>query len=84
VNLLQVKFSKEAKKYVSKLDSISKLRLRKAFEKLSAEPPQGDIKPMQGQDNIYRLRVGDLRALFTIDNELILVTKIAPRGEVYK
>ena len=82
--MLEVRFTKEATKYVNKLDKFAKLRLQKAFDKLSAEPPQGEIRPLQGEENIYRLRVGNLRVLFTIKDDIMLVNKIAPRGEVYK
>lgn len=49
-------------------------------------PPQGDIKSMQGRTNAYRLRIGNLRVLYTIDtdSDIILVSKIAPRGKVYR
>ncbi|NJK69289.1 MAG: type II toxin-antitoxin system RelE/ParE family toxin [Microcoleus sp. SU_5_3] len=40
-----------------------------------------DIKPLKGR-NDWRLRVGDYRVIFIIDNEnkVYFVTKIGPRG----
>lgn len=86
VKPMQIEYSKEAIKYIDKLDKPTKQRLKKAFDKLLKEPPQGDIKALQGQRNVYRLRVGDLRILFTInaDTNIILITQIVPRGEAYK
>ena len=83
---MQIEYSKEAIKYLNKLDSSAKIRLKKAFDRLSNEPPGGDIKSLQGQKNLYRLRVGDLRVLFSINSasDIILVNKIVPRGEAYK
>ena len=83
---MEVKLSPRAAKYFQKLDAHTKERMKKALRKLSLEPPQGDIKAMQGQRNVYRCKVGDWRLLFSIDSEsnLIIVNKIAPRGEVYK
>lgn len=33
--------------------------------------PFGDIKKLQGVDNGYRLRIGDLRVLFSIEDDRI-------------
>lgn len=39
---------------------------------------------MTGFENEYRLRVGDLRVLFTVENDIITINEIKPRGQVYK
>lgn len=44
----------------------------------------GDIKKLQGIDNGYRLRVGDLRVLFSIEDDRIYIDNIIPRGQAYK
>lgn len=61
-------------------------RVKNAILHLSYEPPEGDIKPIKGQENIYRARIGDYRILFEIDadNGIIMIRKIGPRGDVYK
>lgn len=83
---MQVVYSKQAIKYLFKLDKPTIYRINNAIEQLLYEPPKGDIKPLKGQENIYRLRVGDYRILFEIDleNDIIVISRIAPRGEVYK
>ena len=49
------------------------------------ENPGRDIKPLQGYPGSYRLRVGDWRILFSYPaSDVLLIEKIAPRGEVYK
>ena len=54
---MQIKYNKNAVKYINSADSPTKRRLREAIEKI----PFGDIKKLIGFDNEYRLRVGDLR-----------------------
>ena len=61
----------------------TKGRIKAALKKLEQEPPQGDIIAMSGQEG-YRLRVGGYRVLFGIKADTIVVTDIAPRGQVYK
>ncbi|GHT90135.1 hypothetical protein FACS1894137_19490 [Spirochaetia bacterium] len=38
---------------------------------------------MSGQKGIFRVRVGGFRFLFRVDEPLIIVTHIDPRGQVY-
>ena len=77
---MQIEYKKKAIKYINSADKTTKKRLREAIEKI----PFGDIKKLTGLENEYRLRVGDLRVLFTVENDIITVNEIKPRGQVYK
>lgn len=77
---MQIEYKRKAVKYINSCDTIIKKRLKEAIEKI----PSGDIKKLQGYDNDYRLRVGDLRVLFEIADDTITIKDIAPRGQVYK
>ena len=65
------------------------LRFLKAFDEISQDIRgcffKHDIKKMQGQE-IFRLRIGKIRALFEEKNSevIILVINIDSRGEIYK
>lgn len=78
----KIKFEKAAQKFLDKQDRNQRLRLYKAIYKL---PDGTDIKKLSGH-NLYRLRVGDYRILYMIDNEihLINIENIDNRGDVYK
>jgi mRNA interferase RelE/StbE len=59
-------------------------RLVKRMKTLQHDPrPQG-VKKLAGEDNLYRIREGDYRIIYTIqDDELIvLVVKIGDRGSL--
>ncbi len=43
-----------------------------------------DVKAMQGEGSVFRLRVRDWRLIFTIEGETMTITKIGPRGSVYR
>lgn len=60
-----------------------KSRIVTAIEKL---PNGEDIKKLKGHDNLLRLRVGDYRIIYTIDNGklIIYVIDIDNRGDIYK
>ena len=73
-------YSKQANKTINNLDRPSKQRIKKSIEKI----PKGDIKPLKGTKDIFRLRVGDWRILFSFLDGGIYIRKIEPRGDVYK
>ena len=77
---MRTEYKKKAMKYINLADRPTKKRLREAIEKL----PFGDIKKLAGYENEYRLRVGDLRVLFTVENDTITINDIIPRGQAYK
>ena len=77
---LKIEYSKKTVKYINSVDKPTKKRLREAMEKI----PLGDIKRLQGIENGYRLRVGDLRVLFSIEDNIVYVDNIVSRGQAYK
>lgn len=86
---VKIKYSKDALKFLSKLDKKSVTRIREAINGLTLNPPVGDIKPMNGYDDgRKRLRVGSFRVIYKneVDNvvEIIFVIDIGNRGDIYK
>lgn len=84
-----IRYSKDALKFLAKLDKKSVARIREAIQGLTLSPPQGDIKLMQGyDDNRKRLRVGSWRVIYKYgtDNEIeiLFVLDIGNRGDIYK
>ena len=78
---MNITYAKRAVKVIERLDVPTKQRIRCAISGI----PLGDIKHLQGHTELYRLRVGDWRVLFSyLDAETVLIEKISPRGEVYK
>jgi mRNA interferase RelE/StbE len=43
----------------------------------------GDVKKLTVKTNEYRLRLGSLRVLFTLENDLISVYAVKDRKEAY-
>ena len=76
---MKIEYSRQAQKAIERMDRAAKHRLRDAIEKL----PAGDVKKLKGCENAYRLRVGDYRVLYDM-NDGIEITNILPRGNAYK
>lgn len=85
--MLTLRFAKPAIKVLLKMPTGIAKRMRAELDAVAADPAayRGDWKPLQGSD-FWRLRVGEWRAICDVRNgELILlVVKIAPRGDAYK
>ena len=86
---MKIKYSRDALKFLSKLDKKSVERIRTAIQGLTLDPPIGDIKPMQGyNDGRKRLRVGGWRIIFKYGEEneikILFVIDIGNRGDICK
>ncbi|MDD5924407.1 MAG: type II toxin-antitoxin system RelE/ParE family toxin [Clostridia bacterium] len=84
-----IRYSKDALKFLAKLNKKSVTRIREAINGLTLKPPVGDIKLMQGYtDNRKRLRVGSWRIIYKYGAEshieIIFIIDIGNRGDIYK
>lgn len=77
---MRIEYSKKSAKYIKSADRLTKKRLKEAIEKI----PLGDIKKLQGMEGGYRLRVRNLRVLFSMEDNNIYVDNIVPRGQAYR
>ena len=82
-----VSIKPKAEKYLAGLRDVRLyLRLRKAIRALAGNPrPPGSVK-MQGEDELYRIRVGEYRIVYQIQDEVlvVLVVRIGHRREIYR
>ena len=89
MSFYKIKYSKSAEKFIKK-NKVIGLRFFKAFEELAKD--NGNVKSYdvkkfysKAYDDIFRLRIGDYRAVFRIiGNELLVyVFDIEARGDIY-
>ena len=80
---MKIEIDKPALKFLAKQPKPKQERLLRSNSKL---PDVGDIKPMSGHDELYRLRVGTYRVLYTFRKEILIVRvlEIGNRGDIYK
>ncbi|MBA2278152.1 MAG: type II toxin-antitoxin system RelE/ParE family toxin [Chloroflexia bacterium] len=78
-------WSRPAERDMRRLDPGVSQRIQDAVEQL-AETGHGDVRPLQGRERQWRLRVGELRVLFTYDSATatIQIIRVLPRGRVYR
>jgi mRNA interferase RelE/StbE len=78
--------SKEARKVLQKLPKNLLVRIGKAIDGLAGNPRPEGCKKLEGYDNLYRIRVGDWRISYAIEDDqlIVLVIEVAPRGGAYR
>ena len=79
----EILIAKPAQKFILKQPAAQRTRLLAAIAKL---PEAGDIKSMKGHPGYFRLRVGDYRVIYTVEQErlLVCVVNAGNRGDIYK
>ena len=80
--MYKIIIKKKAKKFIDNLLMPTKKRIIEAINLL---PYGSDIKQMKGHDDLFRLRVGDYRIIYTVDNGELIVYVIGAgnRGQIY-
>ena len=82
----EIEITRTAEKQLRRLSRADQLRLAKAMIALVDEPlPRGSRK-LIGYDDVYRIRVGHYRILYSVSRKrlVILVLKIGHRREIYR
>lgn len=81
--MYRIILKKKAKKFIDKLPKNEKIRIVHALEQL---PNGEDTKTLKGYTDLFRLRVGNYRIIYKIDNGecIILVIDVGNRGDIYK
>ncbi len=80
--MYQIILKKRAKKFIDGLPVQERRRVVSAIEQL---PNGGDIKRLKGHEDLLRLRVGEYRIIYTVDNGALIVYVIdaGNRGQIY-
>jgi mRNA interferase RelE/StbE len=74
-----------ANKVLRKLDKPVRERVAAAIEALADDPRPAGIKAIVGESGAFRIRVGDYRVLYEIEDDrlVVMVVKIGHRSTVY-
>jgi mRNA interferase RelE/StbE len=85
--MYRISYTKEAEKSLLRIPRNTAKLIREKLEVIAANP-YGDhpnARKLQGREG-FRLRVGDWRVVYKVQNAqlVIVVLKVASRGEVYK
>lgn len=81
----EIRFTPSAFRDLSRLSRSLQQRIDKRLMGLTEEPRPRGCKKLAGEAGRYRIRAGDYRILYEVQDEilLVLVLKIGHRGRVY-
>jgi mRNA interferase RelE/StbE len=81
-----VDFTPGSERDLLRLQTTSRMRVARAIVKLRDDPfPRGREK-LQGRGSLWRIRVGDFRVIYEVDesSRSLTITRIRDRKEVYR
>ena len=75
-----------AKKALAKIPQPHRRRIAKRIDRLADDPQPSDAKKLSAESALFRVRVGDYRIIYQIEDDalLVLVVRIGTRGDVYR
>jgi mRNA interferase RelE/StbE len=82
---MEIVFSPKAERQFTKIAEAEQRKIA-AMIKQYAENPQSlaaQVKKLKGSADLFRLRVGDYRVIFTRDGVVMLIVKVGHRSDVY-
>ncbi|MBH8555133.1 type II toxin-antitoxin system RelE/ParE family toxin [Nostocaceae cyanobacterium CENA357] len=84
--MYQIELTKSATKQLNKLPINIKERIDARILDLAIEPRPDGVKKIKGDENSYRIRVGDYRIIYEIYDEILLISvvKVGHRSKIYK
>ena len=82
----RIELSATAEKQIRKLGQENQIRVLRAIKRLGGEPHPPGSRKLRGYEDVYRIRVGTFRVLYSIENDrlLIIVLKVGHRKDIYR
>jgi len=82
----QIEFSRQADRQFRNLSSQIQQRLKPKIDSLATTPRPHGSEKLSGVDQLYRIRVGDYRIIYAVEDDrvLVLVVKVGHRRDVYR
>lgn len=86
MNVYRVVLSKSAEKGLQKLPMDAIARIVLALQSLETEPRPSGCKKLKGVANLWRIRIGNYRAIYSIEDVILLidVRLIGHRKHIYE
>ena len=81
----RVEITASAEKELAKLPKADRVRVVRAISELATVPRPRGCRKLAGQEDVYRIRVGMYRVVYTIDDRriVVVVLKLGHRKHVY-
>jgi mRNA interferase RelE/StbE len=81
-----IEFTVRAERELAALQQTDQLRIAKRIDSLATTPRPSGCKKLAGAQRLYRIRIGDFRVIYSIEDRklLVLVIRIGNRRDIYR
>ena len=81
-----IEFRRSADKDLRRLDSATQRRVVRATENLATNPRPSGCRKLPRSEDAFRIRVGDYRIIYTVDDTVLIVAieRVRHRREAYR
>ena len=85
MNNYKVVIAKSAEKELTQLPVEAIIRIREKVSSLANNPRPDGCKKLKGYKDLYRIRIGDYRVIYSIQDDILTVTVVAigNRKDIY-
>ena len=82
----RIEVSATAERQIRKLPRADQVRVVRVIQTLAADPRPAGSRKLSGHDDVFRVRVGRYRVLYSIEDRrlIIIVLKVGDRKGVYR
>ena len=84
--IYEIEISRTAEKQLRRLDRVDQERVTAAMLALARDPRPRGSRKLQGYDDVFRIRVGLYRVLYSISGNtlIIVILKVGHRKDFYR
>lgn len=82
----KIEVSTTAEKQIRGLGRDDQVRVLRAIRQLASDPRPRGTRKLRGYDDVYRIRVGTYRVIYSVESGrlLVIVLKIGHRKDIYQ
>lgn len=86
MTIYEIEISRTAERQLRRLDRAAQERVTAAMRALARDPRPRGSRKLQGYDDVFRVRVGQYRVLYSISGStlIIVILKVGHRRDVYR
>jgi len=81
-----IEITATAEKQIRRIAAGDRVRVLRAIQQLSHDPRPRGCRKLQGYDDVFRVRAGTFRVIYSIEARrlLIIILKVGHRKDVYR
>lgn len=81
-----IEFSHKAAKQFAALESDVQGRIQPRIDALAADPRPEGCRKLTDMKGAYRIRIGDFRVVYTVDDEIevVAIVRVGDRAKIYR